>query len=857
MDLNLSKWKLCVCSPALLPMASPDIDLTPNVGAGGIKARISAFETMSTVTNSHPTSSTTSSSSTVTNGKSPSSSKSTANVNILDTPNSPPSTYYTPIMPSLVPPAMATASKVVHSAGIGKRSGNEKDKEKTTPSPSPSPSPPILGRKTSLIDLKDWIIDDIDPTASPTTSPKKKMVTPLIHLDLGSPPRRPSPSPSSAYTEVQPRSRAPSVAGSAPPLPPRKLSYTSLKSVSVSDTGSTTSFTSTSLSSHPSLPSSLPRSPLPSPINTAITTRKKSDSLTVDQHTYPPFSSPKFGGGKGGHVAGASSISSFHSVSLSSDGGSGSGFDDPLAGFVATYPGDLDEIGSGKEKDGRRESDVKEGNKGAAEKDDDEDSFENVSIVGSPLTTVSTTVHDWSEVVKRKVPPPPPPVSHSKPPSLSVRSTTTPLLPPRTLSKSPSLNFNKQDSPYAQYHPQSQQQQPPKLPQRPKPPISKSTSAPAPSSSSSSLKTPPSQQFHPALSHSTSPHLPPSPPRPKTQPPPPTHNHPPPIHTIHSPVPPPSSYTTYTPYTPTHSQPPSNRSSLNSTISSSTITSGGGSDGQRSSRSSMTSVLSSSTTSSFISVNTPKPSFGGFGGSTGPSLGLGLGAGGGKLNLVGLDRRYPPIPPSALKRYEAVFVGNVIANRHSQKSQARLSSSPKSKKSLGSPEKEKSNNSLLAPPALPAARKGWRGLSVDLITSPGEGGGFEDKTSVGEEKEKEKEKGKGEEVGGTVGDDERLDAYIVKLVWKCSGLRREKLKDIWVECDPNGIGSLDKSSFCKGMWRIDEELRKARQASIKALSMGGFSVGNAMGLRSIAAQTLNVVSFMTQVEKLYHGQRSC
>src|ERR1700760_4514012 len=31
---------------------------------------------------------------------------------------------------------------------------------KQPPQPSPSPSPPNLGRRTSLIDLKDWVLED-------------------------------------------------------------------------------------------------------------------------------------------------------------------------------------------------------------------------------------------------------------------------------------------------------------------------------------------------------------------------------------------------------------------------------------------------------------------------------------------------------------------------------------------------------------------------------------------------------------------------------------------------------------------------------------------------------------------------
>ena len=35
------------------------------------------------------------------------------------------------------------------------------------------------------------------------------------------------------------------------------------------------------------------------------------------------------------------------------------------------------------------------------------------------------------------------------------------------------------------------------------------------------------------------------------------------------------------------------------------------------------------------------------------------------------------------------------------------------------------------------------------------------------------------------------------------------------ECDSGGIGSLNRDAFVKGMWRIDEELRKAQLSVIR------------------------------------------
>lgn len=39
------------------------------------------------------------------------------------------------------------------------------------------------------------------------------------------------------------------------------------------------------------------------------------------------------------------------------------------------------------------------------------------------------------------------------------------------------------------------------------------------------------------------------------------------------------------------------------------------------------------------------------------------------------------------------------------------------------------------------------------------------------------------------------------------------------ECDPTSIGSLDRDGFIKGMWRIDEELRKAQMHKPVTLRM--------------------------------------
>lgn len=106
---------------------------------------------------------------------------------------------------------------------------------------------------------------------------------------------------------------------------------------------------------------------------------------------------------------------------------------------------------------------------------------------------------------------------------------------------------------------------------------------------------------------------------------------------------------------------------------------------------------------------------------------------------------------------------------------------------------------------------------MDLITNP-------DDHPVLSGKEKDEE---GEDLDTEVGPDERIDAFSVKLIWGMSKLEKEKLKTIWSvvsygpvlfrthvasrsECDAAGHGSLDRDAFVKGMWRIDEELRRAQ-----------------------------------------------
>jgi len=123
------------------------------------------------------------------------------------------------------------------------------------------------------------------------------------------------------------------------------------------------------------------------------------------------------------------------------------------------------------------------------------------------------------------------------------------------------------------------------------------------------------------------------------------------------------------------------------------------------------------------------------------------------------------------------------------------------------------NSNFLAPPnttaSVGAGRKmrkaaGWRGLSVDLITHPEENALVRNDTGSGSFESMDSNETE------DVKPDDRLDGYTVKRIWTCSKLESSKLRDIWGDCDPDHSGSLDLDAFVKGMWRIDEELRRAR-----------------------------------------------
>lgn len=90
------------------------------------------------------------------------------------------------------------------------------------------------------------------------------------------------------------------------------------------------------------------------------------------------------------------------------------------------------------------------------------------------------------------------------------------------------------------------------------------------------------------------------------------------------------------------------------------------------------------------------------------------------------------------------------------------------------------------------------------------------------------------DVEETVGSLDRLEGCFVKSIWVKSKLDRERLNDIWSvrsmllwhgseykfrnECDADRTGALDRDDFVSGMWRIDEELRRARTNAVKSAS---------------------------------------
>ncbi|KLO10402.1 hypothetical protein SCHPADRAFT_856598 [Schizopora paradoxa] len=140
--------------------------------------------------------------------------------------------------------------------------------------------------------------------------------------------------------------------------------------------------------------------------------------------------------------------------------------------------------------------------------------------------------------------------------------------------------------------------------------------------------------------------------------------------------------------------------------------------------------------------------------------------------------RPTPIPPIARKRYDALFFANVNAQRRSQ---------------LFTLQSGTTSNQLAPTSASSTTRKGWRGLSVDLIMHP------EDQ----------------QETPAQLTDPgpRKLDREVVRVIWSRSKLKAESLRNIWLECASVDQDALDQDSFARGMWRIDEELRRSRSIS--------------------------------------------
>ncbi|KAH9009226.1 hypothetical protein EDB83DRAFT_2681117 [Lactarius deliciosus] len=146
---------------------------------------------------------------------------------------------------------------------------------------TPSASPSSLRHRSSLVDLKDWVIDDGPLRAG----------SPTAVLNGYSPPKPFKDAPLISFESSPPK------LSNAPPLPPRKPSYNSLRSVSAPATSPT--IMSTSPSANMLMPPDADHSYPP--------------TLSKDKLSMPIR--------RGNGHAPASSVSSFHSVSLSSDGG--------------------------------------------------------------------------------------------------------------------------------------------------------------------------------------------------------------------------------------------------------------------------------------------------------------------------------------------------------------------------------------------------------------------------------------------------------------------------------------------------------------------------------------------------------
>ena len=564
--------------------------------------------------------------------------------NILEEPISPTAESFSTIAPSPTPSPLNR----VHSL-----SGSDAH--------SPSPSPPGLGRKTSLLDLNDWVVDVEGPSAGSVTGkgtgpigavPQWWQPPPSPTASINTrplPPRRKdmperSANPRTATSTVAPLIQlesdiAPPKSKSAPPIPPKKIPANKLtngKSIVSGHLPGREPPSSTSVSPAP------PTLPLP----------KRTDSLTVEpQHVYPPFLKlDTMPNGRGRHAP-ASSVSSFHSVSLSDSGDTGT--PNSVTNFVITYP--MDRNFTGNTNGSGNNGSVHGGDNDSGSLDE---SFENVSAISSSYS------YDFA--------------FGSFPPN-------KPQIPPRLPERPNKLRTGPSANPTSMT--QTAVASPPRSPMHL--PLTRISSS---SSTTSSRRMPP--------------------------PPPPPHR--------------------------------------NSSVASRTTTSSRASPPSTaaSDRSSILSTATTGTSYTSGSSHTPTINSGTVGILNPPSNKL---------------ARQPPIPASARHRYERLFYANVDTRK-----------------------KAKFDNGFLgvpgvgtsSPTSIKKARKaaGWRGLSVDLITNPDENLPSLPPSQPGSRRGSMESTGS---VGTTErGKDDRLEGVIVRRIWMCSKLDREKLGVIWYDLHP-------------------------------------------------------------------------
>lgn len=58
--------------------------------------------------------------------------------------------------------------------------------------------------------------------------------------------------------------------------------------------------------------------------------------------------------------------------------------------------------------------------------------------------------------------------------------------------------------------------------------------------------------------------------------------------------------------------------------------------------------------------------------------------------------------------------------------------------------------------------------------------------------------------------DGKLDGMVVRRIWLRSRLKPAYLRNIFDGCDEERTGKLTRESFGRGLWEIDEELRRRR-----------------------------------------------